>query len=24
LFRGKARVLPRFEQVPDRGPTAPQ
>jgi hypothetical protein len=24
LFRGKTRVLPGFEQVPDRGPTAPQ
>jgi VWFA-related protein len=24
MFRGKARVLPGFEQVPDRGPNAPQ
>ncbi len=24
LFRGTARVLPGFEQVPDKGPTAPQ
>lgn len=24
LFRGKARVLPGFEQVPDKGPAAPQ
>ena len=24
VFRGKARILPGFEQLPDRGPTAPQ
>jgi hypothetical protein len=24
LFRGAARVLPGFEQVPDKGPPAPQ
>jgi hypothetical protein len=24
LFHGTARVLPGFEQVPDKGPTAPQ